>query len=222
MRLAHAPTFFDGIAARYDRVYAPSSAESRVRMGRVLAALPSGPLRVLVLGVGTGRELPSLLDAGHAPTGLDSSRAMLDRCARRGRSTSLVQADFWRWPLPFSSDHFDAALALHGTLAHPPDPLAVSRLAAELARVVRPRGWFVAEVASPAWLDVAEAAHDAGDRHVRRTGPRACIVEDRVVGLAIEARLLDVSEWTNALRPAWLPEVRRIDESEWLLVAERA
>ena len=222
MRLAHAPTFFDAIAARYDRVYAPSAAESRVRMGRVLAALPSGPLRVLDLGVGTGRELPSLLDAGHAPTGLDSSRAMLDRCARRGRSTSLVQADFWRSPLPFPAGGFDAALALHGTLAHPPDPLAVSRLAAELARVVRPRGWFVAEVASPSWLDAAEAPQDATDRHVRRIGARACVLEDRVVGLAIEARLLDVSEWTNALRPAWQPDVRPIDASEWLLVAQRA
>ncbi len=230
MKLAKAPSFFDAIANRYDRVYAPSPAETRLRMSRVLAALPRGPLRVLDLGVGTGRELASLLDAGHEPTGLDASTAMLDRCARRGRPAVLVHADFWQSPLPFGPHAFDAAIALHGTLAHPPDPLAVERLATELARVVRSGGWLVAEVASPAWLDTVDAAdalagvdarRERSDREVHRTGPRACVVEDRVVGLAIEARLLDASEWTNALLPAWRPQVRPVSQSEWLLVAQR-
>jgi SAM-dependent methyltransferase len=233
MKLAKAPSFFDAIADRYDRVYAPSAAETRLRMRRILAALPRAPLRVLDLGVGTGRELTSLLDAGHEPTGLDASTAMLERCARRGRPTVLVHADFWQAPLPFGPRAFDAAIALHGTLAHPPDPRAVERLAAELARVVRSGGWLVAEVASPAWLDRVDAVNVAdalagahsrnepSDRHVQRTGPRACVVEDRVVGLAIEARLLDASEWTNALLPAWRPQVRPVSQSEWLLVAQR-
>jgi SAM-dependent methyltransferase len=224
MKVASAPRFFDAIAQRYDRVYAPPAIESRLRMSRVLAALPRGPLRVLDLGVGTGRELASLLDAGHLPTGLDASTAMLERCARRGRPTALVHADFWQAPLPFAPHAFEAAIALHGTLAHPPDPLAVERLAAELARVVCPGGWLVAEVASPAWLDAVDAV-SAGqapsDRVIRRTGQRACVLEDRVVGLAIEARLLDASEWTKALLPAWRPQVRPVSESEWLLVAQR-
>jgi SAM-dependent methyltransferase len=225
MKVAPAPKFFDAIAHRYDRVYAPSAAESLQRMSRVLAALPRGPLRLLDLGVGTGRELGSLLDAGHEPTGVDSSRAMLARCSRRGRPARLVCADFWEAPLPFARDAFDAVVALHGTLCHPPDPLAVNRLAAELARVVRPGGWLVAEVVSPAWLDAVDAVDSSlepSDRHVRRTGPRACVVEDRVVGLAVEARLLDASEWTQALLPAWWPQVRPVGESEWLLVAQRA
>jgi SAM-dependent methyltransferase len=224
MKLAAAPSFFDAIAERYDRVYAPPALESRLRMSRVLAALPQGPLRILDLGVGTGRELASLLDAGHEPTGLDASRAMLERCARRGRPTALIHADFWQGPLPFARHAFDAAIALHGTLAHPPDSLAVGRLAAELARVVCPGGWLVAEVAAPAWLDaieVVDAGQEPSGRAVRRTGPRACVLEDRVVGLAIEARLLDASEWTKALLPAWRPQVRGVSESEWLLVAQR-
>ena len=221
MKVASAPYFFDAIAQRYDRVYAPPAIESRLRMSRVLAALPRGPLRVLDLGVGTGRELASLLDAGHLPTGLDASTAMLERCARRGRPTALVHADFWLAPLPFAPHAFEAAIALHGTLAHPPDPLAVERLAAELARVVCPGGWLVAEVASPAWLDAVDAGQAPSDRVIRRTGLRACVLEDRVVGLAIEARLLDASEWTKALLPAWLPQVRPVSESEWLLVAQR-
>jgi SAM-dependent methyltransferase len=224
MKVASAPHFFDAIAQRYDRVYAPPAMESRLRMSRVLAALPRRPLRVLDLGVGTGRELASLLDAGHLPTGLDASTAMLERCARRGRPTALVHADFWQAPLPFASHAFEAAIALHGTLAHPPDPMAVERLGAELARVVCPGGWLVAEVASPAWLDAVDAVDAAqapSDRVIRRTGLRACVLEDRVVGLAIEARLLDASEWTKALLPAWRPQVRPVSESEWLLVAQR-
>jgi SAM-dependent methyltransferase len=222
MRLARSSGFFDAIAARYDRVYAPSAAESRLRMKRVLAALPASPLQVLDLGVGTGRELAGLLDAGHEPTGVDSSSAMLERCARRGRPTRLVRADFWQPPLPFARDAFDAAIALHGTLAHPPDSSAVARLATELARVVRPEGWLVAEVVSPTWLDAVDSGEQEGDRRVRRTGPRVCVLEDRAVGLAIEARLLDESEWAAALGPVWLPKVQRVSESEWLLVAQRS
>jgi SAM-dependent methyltransferase len=221
MKVARAARFFDAVADRYDRVYAPSAAESRERMTRVLAVLPKGPLRLLDLGVGTGRELASLFDAGHVPTGIDSSSAMLARCARRARPAALVRADFWQAPLPFAPHAFDATLALHGTLAHPPDRSAVARLAAELARVVRPGGWLVAEVASPAWLDSVESWHASSDRHVRRTGRRACVVEDHVVGLGIEALVLDASEWTQALLPDWSPQLRSISESEWLLVAQR-
>jgi SAM-dependent methyltransferase len=221
MKLARTARFFDAIAPRYDRAYAPPTVESRLRMGRVLAALPRGPLQLLDLGVGTGRELAILFDAGHELTGVDSSNAMLERCSRRARPAALIRADFWQAPLPFESDAFDGAIALHGTLAHPPDTSAVARLAVELARVVRPRGWLVAEVASPAWLDAVTSSAQPSDRHVRRTGPRACVLEDRVVGLAVEARLLDQSEWTDALLPAWRSEMRPVGESEWLVVAQR-
>jgi SAM-dependent methyltransferase len=221
MKLAPAAVFFDAIAPRYDHAYAPSAADSKHRMARVLAALPRRPLRVLDLGVGTGRELASLLDAGHEPTGVDASKAMLERCARRARPAMLVHADFWQSPLPFGAGTFDAAIALHGTLAHPPDAAAVSRLGAELARIVRPGGWVVAEVPSPAWLDVVASSDLPGDREVRRTGPCACVLEDRVVGLAIGARFLDRSEWVESLLPAWRSELRPIGSSEWLLVAER-
>jgi SAM-dependent methyltransferase len=216
-----AARFFDAIAARYDRVYAPPASESRRRMKRVLAALPAGPQRVLDLGVGTGRELASLFDAGHQPIGVDASGAMLERCARRARALPLVQADFWRAPLPFSPGAFDAAIALHGTLAHPPDASAVGRLARELARIVRPGGRLAVETPTPAWLDAAAARPQPGDRRVIRTGPGACVIEDRVVGASIEARLLDEDQWMEALRPDWRPEVRPIGKWEWLVVAER-
>ncbi len=226
-----AAAFFDAIAGRYERAYALAPAASRARMERIVRVLPAAPATVLDLGVGTGRELTALLDAGYAPTGLDASRPMLDRCARRARPVPLVQADFWAVPLPFADAEFDAVVALHGTLAHPPDDGAMARLARELARVTRSGAVFAAEVPAPAWLDRldpldrldARAATDAqADRRARRTGPRTCVYEDLVTGASIEARLLDEAEWSAALAPDWRGAIESIDELEWLVVARRA
>jgi len=214
--------FFNGIASRYDRAYALSAADSRRRMRRVLAELPPPPARVLDLGVGTGREIAALLDAGYGLTGVDASTEMLERCARRARPIALLCLNFWRPPFPFDDNAFDAAIALHGTLAHPPDEKALTRLARELARIVRPGGRFVAEVPSPAWLDRVDSLPRATDRRIQRTGPRTCTCEDLVVGARIEATVADESEWTAALRPDWQPRVQLIDEIEWFVTALRA
>jgi ubiquinone/menaquinone biosynthesis C-methylase UbiE len=222
-------SFFDAIAGRYDRVYALSTDQSRLRMGRVLRELPPAPARVLDLGVGTGRELPALLDAGHAPTGLDASDEMLARCSRRSRPVPLVRTDFWQ-PLPLPDASFDAALALHGTLAHPPDPAALSRLAREVARVVQPGGIWVIEVPAPAWLDHVEQLQAAragspelrrDEAHVVRTGARTCRYEDLVVGASIEACVLDAAEWRVALGDAWSVQIEPLGALEWLVVGRR-
>ncbi len=222
-----ASRFFDAIAGRYDRVYALPAAESRHRMERVVASLPPPPARLLVLGVGTGRELPALLDAGYAPTGLDVSRAMLDRCARRSRPVPLVEGDFWTAPLPFETGAFEGIVALHGTLAHPPDAAAVARLAAEAARVVGAGGGrFVIEAPSLAWLDRLPSSFDQdagdGERRVLRTGPATLLYEDRVVGGGIEALLLGEAEWRTLLAPHWRVRVEPLGDVEWFVVAERA
>ena len=217
--MSGARRFFDAIAGRYEREYAPAADDSRQRMQRVLAELAEtvgAPARVLDLGVGTGRELSALLDAGYSPTGVDVSPEMLARCARRARPVGLVEADFWE-PLPFADASFDAAIALHGTLAHPPDEGAMARLAAELARVVRAGGTLVVEAPSPAWLD-----RSAGDARVRRTGPTTGLYEDTVTGASIEAHLLSDAEWRAALGPAWETRVEAPSDIEWLVVARRA
>jgi SAM-dependent methyltransferase len=166
--------------------------------------------------VGPGRELSALLDAGHAPTGVDLSPEMLARCARRARPVPLVEADFWE-PLPFADASFDAAVALHGTLAHPPDDAAIPRLAGELARVVRAGGALVVEVPAPAWLD-----RSAGDARVRRTGAGTGLYEDVVTGAAIEARLLSDAEWIAAMGPLWECCVEAVSDVEWLVLGRRA
>jgi SAM-dependent methyltransferase len=216
-----AASFFDAIAGRYDRVYALPRAVSEARMRRVLAELPPAPARLLDLGVGTGRELSWLLDAGYEVTGVDASAEMLERCARRARPIPLVHADFWQ-PLPFPAGSFDAAIALHGTLAHPTHDGALATLATELGRVVSDGGVFVAEVPSPAWLERLPSLPAADDRVVRRTGDRTCVFEDRVANASIEARILSRDDWAAALGPVWSVRVDALEELEWLVVGHRA
>jgi SAM-dependent methyltransferase len=189
--------FFDAIARRYDRVYALSGSVSRERMMRVLSAI-AGKTRVLVLGIGTGRELPALLDAGHDVVGLDVSPEMVAICNQRSRTVPIVMADFWA-PLPFEAARFDAVLALHGTLAHPPAAAALQGLACEIARVLAPGGVLVAEV--PAGEALASVVDLEGGRRVTRTSDTTFLHEDTATGATIEGIALDAAGWRAALRP---------------------
>jgi SAM-dependent methyltransferase len=204
--------FFDAIAGRYDREYAPTRDESRRRMRRVLEAL-GGHSRVLDLGVGTGRELSRLLDGGYAVTGLDVSPEMLARCARRSRPVPLVLADLWG-PLPFAKDSFDAVLALHGTLAHPPSEGALEPLADEVSRVLSPAGVFVAEVPVPGWLLSAPPG-------LTRTGPTEAVFTDPATGAPITASLFDERRWRHALEAHFCSITTAEDSGELFLVASK-
>lgn len=154
--------FFDAIAARYDRVYAPPSEVTRAKMARLLAVL-GAPKRVLDLGLGTGRELPALLDAGHAVTGVECSEEMIVLCNRRARTVPIVAADLWA-PLPFAAGSFDAVISLFGSLAHPPSAGAVSGLGREAARVLSPGGVFFFEVPTSRWVAAHARHRDATSR----------------------------------------------------------
>ncbi len=210
-----ARAFFDAVARRYDRVYALSGAASRERMARVVRAI-TGRKRVLVLGIGTGRELPALLDAGHEPTGLDVSPEMIAICNKRSRTVPIVLADLWS-PLPFADASFDAALALHGTIAHPPRDGAFGALARELERVLVPGGVFVAEVPAGEALATICAAPDE-QRRVSAVGAAGFVHEDLAAGVAIEGVALDAEGWRAALRPLSV-RVEPLGMAEHLLVA---
>ncbi len=190
-------TFFDAIARRYDRVYAERGEASKQALAAVVAALV-GRTRVLVLGVGTGRELSALLDAGHSPVGLDFSQEMLNICDRRARRVPLVRADFWE-RLPFDAGTFDAAIALHGTLAHPPEEGAsLTRLAQELVRVLASPATVVVEVPTRAMAEKIPPALELADgRRMTRDGDRL-LHEDTVVGVSIEARLMPAEVYEGA------------------------
>jgi SAM-dependent methyltransferase len=224
VKVVSAPEFFEAIARRYDRAYALDSTTTRARMTRVLAHLPTAPARVLDLGVGTGRELGALQDAGYDVTGLDVSPAMLAQCARRARPVRLVEADLWA-PLPFEDASMDAVVALHGTLAHPPERAAYGRLARELGRVVRAGGALVAEVPAQSWV-MRLRSGDAGgvereDGRVTRLADDRLLHEDRAAGMAIEAVVPSDDEWRTTFAEAFDVECEALGEAETLVVARR-
>lgn len=132
----------DWNAASYDRV-----ADPQARWGtEVLARLPlAGDEAVLDAGCGTGRVTEMLL--ARLPRGrvvaLDTSASMLDqargRLAAFGERVTYVEADLER-PLPLD-DMVDAVLStatFHWLKNH-------DALFANLAAVLRPGGWLVAQ-----------------------------------------------------------------------------
>lgn len=119
----------------YDFAVASAFRESRRKS---LAALDdvSGQ-RVVLVGVGTGLDLP-WLKPGASYVGVDLTEAMIVRARAKAREyavpISLVRGDGME--LPLADGSFDRAV-LHLILAVVPDPRA---LLVEAARVVRPGG----------------------------------------------------------------------------------
>jgi len=129
-------------AERYDRLSAPMTRWGADVVGWLDLV---GDERVLDAGCGTGRVtsmLLSRLPRGHV-VALDASEAMLDKARQRlvrfGDRVSFLQADLGR-PLPIQ-DPVDAVLStatFHWVLDH-------DALFANLAAVLRPGGWLVAQ-----------------------------------------------------------------------------
>lgn len=119
----------------YDLVLQRFFAPGRATAIRMLALQPGE--RVLLVGVGTGQDLP-LLPAGVSAVGVDLSEPMLRRAERRLRESAaaveLRSGDAAALDMPSSS--FDAVV-LHLVLSVVPDPAAV---VAEAMRVLRPGG----------------------------------------------------------------------------------
>jgi hypothetical protein len=110
-------------------------------------------------------------------------------------------------------------LALHGTLAHPPPEAACAGVATEVARVLRARGVFVAEVPLPKWLD--GVCPGDPERIVRRVGERAAWIEDGPTGAKILAVLFGVDEWRSALSPLFDVKMTGEEGEELFFVATK-
>jgi SAM-dependent methyltransferase len=215
-RAVDAREFFGKIARKYDRAYALERDESRGRMKRITDLLPAKS-RVLDLGVGTGRELPALLDAGHDVIGVDVAPEMIEICARRSRPIEIHLADFWRDALPFPQHSFDAVIALHGTLAHPPDDAdqSLSALSNELARLLKRGGVILFEVPSPEFLSKID--RDSSNV-ARRSGADRSVHEDDALQVAIEARAFPPERWMQAFSRHFDVRVESISDVEQLVV----
>ncbi|NUO53205.1 MAG: class I SAM-dependent methyltransferase [Polyangiaceae bacterium] len=96
---------------------------------------------ILEVGCGTGLLLERFARFGRRARGIDLSEGMLERA--RARGLDVVQGSATE--LPFEDASFDVACSFK-VLAHIPD---VDKALAEMARVVRPGGYVVAEFYNP-------------------------------------------------------------------------
>jgi ubiquinone/menaquinone biosynthesis C-methylase UbiE len=130
--------FFDSHAAEnaYD-VFTPESSARLIDTCIRLIGLERGA-RVADLGCGSGVFTDLLRQAGYDCVGLDISPKLIAIGRRRYPSIEFVEGDVEHLPFPAAS--FDGVL-LSGLVHHLPDP---SRCAAEVFRVLRPGGHFVA------------------------------------------------------------------------------
>jgi ubiquinone/menaquinone biosynthesis C-methylase UbiE len=130
--------FFDGHAAADDYdVFTPEANARLIDAFVRLTGLRPGA-RVVDLGCGSGAFTALLARTGYDCVGLDLSAKLVALGRRKYPAIQFVEGDIERLPFPPLS--FDGVL-LSGVVHHFPDP---SPCAAEVFRVLRPRGRFVA------------------------------------------------------------------------------
>lgn len=95
--------------------------------------------KILEIGCGTGYLLERLVSSDRSVVGLDISKGMIKRAAKRlhGPKVSLLQGDYYRLPFPVES--FDCVVATF-TLTHAPDLKPVLE---ETAKVLVPGGRLI-------------------------------------------------------------------------------
>ena len=97
--------------------------------------------RVLEVGCGTGLLLARFNEFASKATGIDLSEGMLEKAKARGLDVTLASAT----QLPFADASFDVACSFK-VLAHIP---AIDDALSEMARVVAPGGYVIAEFYNP-------------------------------------------------------------------------
>jgi ubiquinone/menaquinone biosynthesis C-methylase UbiE len=130
--------FFDAHAAAdaYD-VFTPEASDRLLDTFVTLSGLTPGA-RVADLGCGSGAFSHLLARKGYACVGLDISPKLVELGRRKYPDVELIEGDVEHLPFPDAS--LDGIL-LSAIVHHLPDP---SRCAAEVFRVLRPGGRFVA------------------------------------------------------------------------------
>jgi SAM-dependent methyltransferase len=131
---------YDAMSERYAAWQSEIAGDPRERWAqRLLALLPERP-DILELGCGAGIEPSPTFARIGTLTGIDISRAQIDRARNALPSAELIHGDFTT--ATFATRSFDAVVALY-TLTHVPNtdlPVLLGRVATWL----RPDGLFLA------------------------------------------------------------------------------
>lgn len=138
--------FYDGLADRYDLMYADWDAsiarQSRALDALLTTALGPGPHAVLDNACGIGTQALGLAALGHRVTASDLSPVSVARAAREAarRALALPAAAADMRALPFGDGSFDAVVCADNALPHLLTAHDVHAALAETLRVLRPGG----------------------------------------------------------------------------------
>ena len=176
--------WYDGFfGADYLRIFAPVLPDERTaaEVNAVVERLGLEPgARLLDLCCGQGRHAVPLARLGCRVTGLDLSRRLLERAAGlaagQGQRVGLVEGDMRR--LPFADASFDAVLNLFNAFGYLEDDAQDELVLGEVARVLRPGGRFLQELANREAL--VRGWHDSD---VTRTGDGLVVLQERTLNL---------------------------------------
>lgn len=171
----------------------------------------SGP--ALELGVATGRVSRPLGTRGCRVFGIESSRAMIDRCRELPGSNhvSLAQADFTRMPIAASS--FRLIFTLQNTLSLLPSYSLLQRCFHGVSDALAVNGYFLCET-----YYISSSSGPVNSQHMFMTdkGIRSYSVTlldtspDDLEVLAAEAGLTLLARWRDWLKHRSIDEYGRV------------
>jgi O-antigen chain-terminating methyltransferase len=162
-----------------------SEEEIRHRLDRYLPELQqSAP--VLDLGCGRGELLVLLREAGVAATGVEGDHALAGAARRRG--LEVITGDLLEVLRGQEAENFGAVTAIH-VLEHL-QPHALPCVLAEVRRVLRPEGLFLAECPNPHSLRVGAALYWQDPTHRRPLLPETLELFLQAAGFVVGRREL--------------------------------
>jgi SAM-dependent methyltransferase len=181
--VAERPWYVDFFDDDYLRMFGPQLPDERTaaEVNGVVERLGLEPgCHVLDLCCGHGRHAVPLARLGLRVTGLDRSQGFLrraaDQAAADGQAVGLVAADMRR--LPFADASFDAVVNLFNAFGYLEDDAQDELVLAEVARVLRPGGRFLQELANREAM--VRGWHDSA---VVRLGDGLVVLQERALDL---------------------------------------